>query len=407
MAFSTQDVIVPIPTRQDFANAFGNNQRLIRFFEQLTDAVRKTLPDAIVSVNTVSTAPFVVQSASSLVPNAYVLTQGHGLTFTTAPGSLTVALTVPIPVADGGTGGTTAATARANLSAAQSGANSDITSLSGLTTPLSIAQGGTGANNAATALSNLGGVTAAQAAAAAPVQSVFGRIGTVTVQTGDYSVGQVTGAAALAGAAFTGAVSVAGAFTQTGGGAVTFSVRPTWAGATPYDTGNLNPALYALLSGAAFTGAVSVAGAAFTPAQTFGIVGTTTNNNANAGSVGEYATATGTAVSVTSATLLNVTSVPLSAGDWEVSGSIAFTPAAGTTPTVLIAGANTASATLPTAPFNTVQQLAFPVGLGQAFAIPPQRVSLAAAGTLYLVAEAVFSGGTLTATGTIRARRPR
>ena len=39
-----------------------------------------------------------------------------------------------------------AASARGNLSAAKSGANSDITSLSGLTTPLSQAQGGSGAN---------------------------------------------------------------------------------------------------------------------------------------------------------------------------------------------------------------------------------------------------------------------
>ncbi|HLG97147.1 MAG TPA: hypothetical protein VKX49_12615 [Bryobacteraceae bacterium] len=44
----------------------------------------------------------------------------------------------------GGTGASTAATARANLSAAASGPNSDITSLTGLATPLSVAQGGTG-----------------------------------------------------------------------------------------------------------------------------------------------------------------------------------------------------------------------------------------------------------------------
>jgi hypothetical protein len=49
-----------------------------------------------------------------------------------------------IAVAYGGTGATTATGARTNLSAAQSGANSDITSLSGLTTPLSETQGGTG-----------------------------------------------------------------------------------------------------------------------------------------------------------------------------------------------------------------------------------------------------------------------
>jgi hypothetical protein len=49
-----------------------------------------------------------------------------------------------VAIANGGTGDTTVAGARLNLGAAQSGANSDITSLSGLTTPLSVAQGGTG-----------------------------------------------------------------------------------------------------------------------------------------------------------------------------------------------------------------------------------------------------------------------
>jgi len=58
-------------------------------------------------------------------------------------------------VADGGTGASTAAAARTNLAAAASGANSDITALSGLTTPLSVAQGGTGASTAGGARANL------------------------------------------------------------------------------------------------------------------------------------------------------------------------------------------------------------------------------------------------------------
>ena len=49
-----------------------------------------------------------------------------------------------IGISYGGTGATTASGARTNLGAAASGANSDITSLSGLTTPLSAPQGGTG-----------------------------------------------------------------------------------------------------------------------------------------------------------------------------------------------------------------------------------------------------------------------
>lgn len=56
-----------------------------------------------------------------------------------------------IPVTAGGTGSTTASAARTALGAAASGANSDITSLSGLTTTLSVAQGGTGATLVATA----------------------------------------------------------------------------------------------------------------------------------------------------------------------------------------------------------------------------------------------------------------
>ena len=64
----------------------------------------------------------------------------------------------PLGVSTGGTGSSTAAGARTNLGAAKSGANSDISSISGLTTALSIAQGGTGATTASAALANLVGL---------------------------------------------------------------------------------------------------------------------------------------------------------------------------------------------------------------------------------------------------------
>jgi hypothetical protein len=51
---------------------------------------------------------------------------------------------------------TNVATARFNLSAAVSGINTDITSLTGLTTPLPLAEGGCGSNIAATCRSNIG-----------------------------------------------------------------------------------------------------------------------------------------------------------------------------------------------------------------------------------------------------------
>jgi hypothetical protein len=59
-------------------------------------------------------------------------------------GSASTSNTDALAVAGGGTGSITASGARTNLSAAQSGANTDITSLGGLTTPITVAQGGTG-----------------------------------------------------------------------------------------------------------------------------------------------------------------------------------------------------------------------------------------------------------------------
>jgi hypothetical protein len=57
-------------------------------------------------------------------------------------------VTGTVAVANGGTGATSAAAARASLGAAAAGANSDITSLTGLTTALPVAQGGTGSGSA-------------------------------------------------------------------------------------------------------------------------------------------------------------------------------------------------------------------------------------------------------------------
>lgn len=70
---------------------------------------------------------------------------------------LSIHISGTLAIGNGGTGATTAAGALTALGAASSGANSTITSLSGLTTPLSISQGGTAAVTAAAALASLGG----------------------------------------------------------------------------------------------------------------------------------------------------------------------------------------------------------------------------------------------------------
>lgn len=110
-----------------------------------------------------------------------------------------------LAVADGGTGASTAANARTNLGAAASGANSDITSLSGLATPLSVAQGGTGASTAIDARTNLG----------------LGTIATQNASSVSITGGSITGITDLAVAdGGTGASNAADARTNLGLGTI-------------------------------------------------------------------------------------------------------------------------------------------------------------------------------------------
>ena len=113
-----------------------------------------------------------------------------------------------LAVADGGTGASTATDARTNLSAAKSGANSDITSITGLTTALTVAQGGTGA---ATLTANnvvLGnGTSAVQFVAPGSSGNVLVSNGS-TWTSGGAGVTSVTAGAGIAVSASTGAVTI-------------------------------------------------------------------------------------------------------------------------------------------------------------------------------------------------------
>jgi len=135
------------------------------------------------------------------------ITQG-GTGATTAPSALTNL---------GGTGigtsvftASTTAAGRSAIAAAASGANSDITSLTGLTTPLTVAQGGTGSATASGARSNL---SAAQSGSNADI--------TALTNTAGIQVGAPTG-----GAQGTGTINATGLFINgvgvgTGSGSVT------------------------------------------------------------------------------------------------------------------------------------------------------------------------------------------
>jgi hypothetical protein len=85
-----------------------------------------------------------VGSDPEMSPRQQLTTTPYAIRAGTADSVTAANITGTLPVTIGGTGGTTAASARTNLVAAASGANSDIHSITGLTTPLSVAQGGTG-----------------------------------------------------------------------------------------------------------------------------------------------------------------------------------------------------------------------------------------------------------------------
>jgi hypothetical protein len=147
-----------------------------------------------------------------------------------------------------------------------------------------------------------------------------------------------------------------------------------------------------------------------TPSSTAGIVGTTTNDNAQAGSVGEYISsnvAPGSAVAYTSNTPMNVTSISLTAGDWDVWGTVA--PIPGTQITAVQGWISTTSATSPTNP-NNGAEVYLPVSLtaGQGAILPVGtiRLSLSGTTTVYLSAN-IVSTASGTIYGFIAARRRR
>lgn len=153
------------------------------------------------------------------------------------------------------------------------------------------------------------------------------------------------------------------------------------------------------------------------------IKGTPTNDSAIAGDVGEYLESnllSASAVSVTTATPVNIITMVLTPGDWDVDGCIDFVPAATTSVTqwnvsisnttgALQSQAPSTSAAINIGPFATVT-------VNQAASVPAAevtmpsftvRVSVAATTTIYLVAQAAFTVSTMTAYGSLRARRIR
>lgn len=179
---------------------------------------------------------------------------------------------------------------------------------------------------------------------------------------------------------------------ETGTGSAVFSASPTF-------TGTVNVA------------ALTASGA-ITPNQTAGIVGTTTNNNANAGAFGEYPTPGVTAsVAATSGVNQNCTSISLTAGDWDVTGILATFPAGGTTTSIITAGISTTTAAFQTISGGlanvSLHTSAVAAGNQMNLIAPLTRISIASTTTVFLVSSVTFAGSTMNVGCQIRARRVR
>jgi len=142
-----------------------------------------------------------------------------------------------------------------------------------------------------------------------------------------------------------------------------------------------------------------------------GVKGISTNTDAAAGNVGEYISSTVAynAVNLTSGVQANVTSILLTAGDWDVVGACLIDGPVATVVNYVIGGLSSTSATMPVSQYRNAmfyQGGATPFSTTNVYANPPPfRFSLSATTTIYLVVWAGFSVSTLTAGGYMAARR--
>lgn len=153
--------------------------------------------------------------------------------------------------------------------------------------------------------------------------------------------------------------------------------------------------------------------ASFSNTSLYGIVGSTTNDNAASGNVGQFVSGSAGPVTLSggSGSYNAITSISLGSGDWDVEGMIVFRSGASTSTTY--SGPNTSYiGTQSNASDGSVGvNLQYAEGVSSSWSfgstVPRQRLSLSSTTTVYLVAQATYSGSNPQAWGSISARRAR
>lgn len=275
-----------------------------------------------------------------------------------------------------------AALANSTISGISLGSN-----LSTLTFGSHLTSGGSSYNGSA-------GITITSDATAANTAS------TIMLRDGSGQVAATTFTGALAGNATTASTASAVAvsnITGTASGVLTFLATSTSANFASVLTDE--------------TGSASGGVVVFNKAPN--IIGSATNDAAAAGSIGEYLTNNAGGVSMAGGTAKTVTSVSLTAGDWDVEWFVNVQPAATTNVTQVTSSISTTDNTISftIGDYSLLQYGAGGLVAGASNGIGmvgyKQRVSLSGTTTYYLVSSVNFSVSTLTASGIIGARRAR
>lgn len=152
-----------------------------------------------------------------------------------------------------------------------------------------------------------------------------------------------------------------------------------------------------------------------TVGTTNSIVGTATNNNATAGNIGEEVNSTISTYTnyTTTATYQNITSITLTAGDWDLSAFFTYSSNGATitaaSNAIFVISTTTASAAGATEGqnINYVPQAALLGTSKFTDVVSPYRVSISGTTTYYLNTQATFTLGNPQYVGSIRARRMR